>query len=296
MPTHSRYMPGLLACSLISAKALAVDVNAGDYTALPAGTQVAAWYQQYSRSERFNADGAADSRHDTGLKSTISIVRLIHFMEVAGITVDPQILLPFGHVYDARIAGNVLGSASGMGDPIVGATFWLVNQPSAGASGRYVGITPLLTLPWGQYDRHDILNIGENRYKGDLQLGWVEPLWGRFSLELYGDVVVYGHNTQAGTGSQTLKQDPTYQVQSNLRYDFNPAQRIALGVSSTMGGKQYLDGDYLGQKTEVQQVRFEVQQMLGRSVQVSAQLTRDVHVVGGFQEDSGVNLRALLLF
>ncbi|WP_235595634.1 transporter [Pseudomonas syringae] len=53
-------------------------------------------------------------------------------MDIGGITVDPQILLPFGHVYDARIGGQSLGSASGMGDPIVGATFWLVNQPSAG--------------------------------------------------------------------------------------------------------------------------------------------------------------------
>lgn len=296
MPILSRNTLGLLALALSSTKALAVDVNAGDYTALPAGTTVAAWYQQYSRADRFNADGAADSRHDTGLKSNISILRLIHFMDIGGMTVDPQILLPFGHVYDARIAGQSLGSASGLGDPILGATFWLVNQPAAGVSGRYVGITPLVYLPWGRYDKHDALNLGENRFKGDLQLGWVEPLWGKVSMELYGDAVVYGDNDEAGAGDQTLKQDPTYQLQGNLRYDFNPAQRMALGYSASTGGKQYLDGDYTGQKTEVQQVRAEFQQMVGRTVQLSAQLTRDIKVVGGFQEDVGVNLRALLLF
>jgi hypothetical protein len=296
VPTHSRYALGLLACSLLSTKALAVDVNAGDYTALPPGTNVAGWYQQYSRSDRFNADGAADSKKGTSLKSNISIVRLIHFMDVGGITIDPQILLPFGHVYDARIAGQSLGSASGLSDPIVGATFWLINQPEAGVSGRYFGITPLLTLPWGHYDEHDSLNLGENRYKGDLQLGWVEPLRGKFSMEWYADAVVYGRNHDAGGGSQTLKQDPTYQLQTNLRYDFNPAQRLALGFSASTGGKQYLEGDYIGQKTEVQQVRLEAQQMVGRTVQLSAQLTHDVHVQGGFQEDSGINLRALLLF
>ncbi|MEG0859203.1 MAG: transporter [Pseudomonas sp.] len=296
MRTISRNVLGVLACALGSSNALAVDVNAGDYTALPAGTNVAAWYQQYSHADRFNADGAADSRRDTRLKSNISILRLIHFMDIGGITVDPQILLPFGHVYDARIAGQSLGSASGLADPIIGATFWLVNQPAAGASGRYFGITPLLYLPWGNYDKDDALNLGENRFKGDLQLGWVEPLWGKFSMELYADVVVYGHNNDAGNGTQTLKQNPTYQLQSNLRYDFNPSQRLALGYSASTGGKQYLDGDYTGQKTQVQQVRAEFQQMLGQKVQVSAQLTQDVAVTGGFQEDIGVNLRALLLF
>lgn len=292
----SRNSLGLLAFALSSTKALAVDVNAGDYTALPAGTNVAAWYQQYSHADRFNADGAPDNRRDTSLKSNISILRLVHFMDIGGMTVDPQILLPFGHVYDARIAGQSLGSASGLADPIIGATFWLVNQPAAGASGRYFGITPFLYLPWGSYDKHDTLNLGENRFKGDLQLGWVEPLWGKVSMELYGDAVVYGHNDDAGTGNQTLKQDATYQLQGNLRYDFNPAQRVALGYSTSTGGKQYLDGNYTGQKTEVQQVRAEFQQMVGRTVQLSAQLTHDIHVVGGFQEDIGVNLRALLLF
>ncbi|SDI99845.1 Uncharacterized conserved protein [Pseudomonas flavescens] len=296
MSLSTRYLPRLLACALLPGTASAVDVNVGDYTALPAGTTIAAWYQQYSRADRFNAEGGPDSRRDTSLRSNISIVRLIHFMDVGGMTIDPQILLPFGHVYNARVAGNSLGSASGMGDPILGATLWLVNQPQAGASGRYFGITPLLTVPWGHYDEHDSLNIGENRYKGDLQLGWVEPLAGRFAMEWYADAVVYGDNDDAGNGSQTLKQDPTYQLQANLRHDFNPSQRVALGYSASVGGKQYLDGGYLGQKTEVQQVRLEAQQMLGRTLQLSAQLTRDVKVEGGFQEALGVNLRALLLF
>lgn len=43
-------------------------------------------------------------------------------------------------------------------------------------------------------------------------------------------------------------------------------------------------------------MRLEFQQMVGSSVQLSGQLTHDTRVVGGFQEDIGVNLRALLLF
>ena len=287
---------GLLLCALMSGNALAVDVNAGDYTALPPGTNVAAWYQQFGRADRYNGDGSPDFKQGTSFRSNISILRLIHFTELGGITVDPQVLLPFGHVYDVKVGGQSSGSNSGIADPIIGATFWLVNQPSAGVSGRYLGITPLIYLPLGTYDRHEGVNLGENRWKGDLQLGWVEPLLGRWSMEVYADAVVYGPNDDAGVRSQTLRQDPTYQVQTNLRYDFNPAQRVALGYSASEGGKQHISGDYNGQKTEVQQARLEFQQMVGKTVQISAQLTHDIHVVGGFQEDTGVNLRALLLF
>ncbi|MBM3113763.1 transporter [Pseudomonas arcuscaelestis] len=296
MTKISSFAWGSMACALISGKVLAVDVNAGDYTALPAGTNVAAWYQQFSRADRFNGDGAPDAKHATSLRSNISILRLIHFTEIGGITVDPQILLPFGHVYNVKVSGQSLGSNSGMADPIIGATFWLVNQPEAGSSGRYFGITPLIYLPWGQYDRDEGINLGENRWKADLQLGWVEPLWGRWSMEWYADAVFHGPNDDAGSGRQTLRQDTTYQLQTNLRYDVNPAQRLALGFSATDGGKQHLSGDYTGQKTEVQQVRLEFQQMLGNSVQLSTQFTHDTRVVGGFREDTGVNLRALLLF
>ncbi|WP_235595635.1 hypothetical protein [Pseudomonas syringae] len=67
MHINSRSRLGVLALALGSTKAMAVDVNAGDYTALPAGTNVAAWYQRYSHSDRFNADGGADSTRQTSL-------------------------------------------------------------------------------------------------------------------------------------------------------------------------------------------------------------------------------------
>ncbi|MGH8380799.1 transporter [Pseudomonas sp.] len=294
MFTLSRPRLGLLALALVSTKSLAVDVNSGDYIAFPSGTNLAAWYQQYGRAERYNADGGADAKQATGISSNISILRLIHYLDIGGITFAPQVLLPFGHVYDARIGGQSLGSASGMADPIIGATFWLINQPLAGVSGRYLGIIPLVYLPWGQYDRDEAINLGENRYKLDLQLGWIEPLWGKLAMEWYADAVIYGDNHQAG--QQTLEQDKTYQLQGNLRYDFNPSQRLALGYSASTGGKQYLDGSYNGSKTEVQQVRLEFQQMLTPKVQFSTQLTHDVETEGGFQEEIGVNLRAVLLF
>lgn len=284
-----------VAACFVSAPALAVDVNVGDYNAAPAGTNMVAWYQQFGHASQFDLDGGQSLRAGTRLESNIGILRLIHFTDVGGFTIDPQILIPVGHI-DAKMAGTSLGDASGLGDPILGATLWLINQPDAGPSGRYLGVTLLATVPAGHYREGKSLNIGANRYQEDLQIGGVTPLWGKLGFELYGDIVNYGNNTDAGNGSQRLEQNSTYQVQTNFRYDFNPGSRLALGYSSSFGGKQYLDGAYTGQKTEVGQVRVEYQQMALRNLQLSCQLTHDVHVVGGFREDAGINLRALLLF
>jgi hypothetical protein len=271
----------------------AVDINAGDYDPLPPGSNIAALYLQYGESNDFYTQG---KRQDAYMRSEISILRLIHFIELWGMTVDPQILIPYGSVRDSRVGNNRLGSDTGFSDPIIGATFWVVNQPDAGNTGRYFGITPLLTVPLGNYDRHSAVNMGENRYKFDLQLGWVEPLYDKLSLEVYQDSVFYGHNNDAGSGNQTLKQHPTYQVQTNLRYDFNPEQRLALGYSLTTAGKQYLAGDYNQSKTQTQQARIEFQQMLFGNFQFSTQLTHDFNVESGYKEDTGINLRLLYIF
>ncbi|MGI4855902.1 MAG: transporter [Janthinobacterium lividum] len=279
-----------------STKALAVDVSPADYTALPAGTTAVLWYQQHGQSTQFNTDDGPSYQHDTRLKSDISILRVVHFTEIAGIRIDPQILLPYGHIYDAKISGQALNSTRGLGDPLIGATVWLVNQPTAGVSGRYVGITPVVTVPVGSYDQNRGNNVGGNRWVGDLQIGWIEPLWGKLAMEWFGDVYLYGDNTNAGSGNQTLKQNASYQIQTNLRYDFNPRQRLGLGFSSSAGGKRYIDGTYTGQKTEVQQVRLEAQQMITSNTQLALQLTHDMQVVGGFKNNLAINLRGLVLF
>ncbi|MBT0729214.1 transporter [Rosenbergiella nectarea] len=283
----------LMAASLFSSYGHAVDVNTGDYDALPSGTNLAMVYLQYSEANDYYQQG---KRQDGYLRTEMSITRLIHYTDINGMLVDPQILLPYGSVRGASVNGQSLGNATGFGDPIVGATFWVVNQPQAGYVGRYVGITPLLTLPLGNYDRHKAINIGENRYKFDLQLGWVEPLYKQLSLELFQDSVFYGHNNDAGSGNQTLKQHPTYELQTNLRYDFTRTQKMAVGYALYTGGRQHLDGDYNQTKTASQQARIEYQQLFAGHFQVSTQLIHDFDVKSGYKKDTGMNLRLLYLF
>ncbi|MFV5661908.1 transporter [Acinetobacter pittii] len=293
-------MKGFLKRTICSSIALfsssyifAVDVNTADYTALPENTNLFLVYLQYNNADKYYTKGTVVD--NSTLKSNIGVFRFIHFLKFGNITLDPQFLLPFGRIYDSKVADNSLNDASGVGDPLIGATFWLINQPNKGVSGRYLGITPLITLPWGDYNKNDILNIGENRFKYNLQLGWVEPLYKNLSFELMQDIVWYGDNNLE-SGGKKLSQNETYQTQLNFRYDINSEQRLALGYSIKTGGKQFVNNFYSGIDTNSQQLRLEYQKMISPKIQLSGQFIKDTEINNGFKNDYGLNIRALYVF
>ncbi|KYQ72649.1 transporter [Acinetobacter pragensis] len=293
MHLRTKNAPVLMLGALLASQSHAIDVNAGDYTALPSGTNVGVFYYQHSEMEGYyqNGDKArADSRSDIG------IARFIHYTDIAGLRATPQVVIPFGSVRNTQIEDAHLNNASGFADPIIASAFWLINQPEQGVSGRYLALTPFIYLPLGQYDKHDTVNLGENRFKYDLQLAWVQPLYGKLGFEFYQDAIWYGDNDEAGSGNQTLSQVTSYQTQVNLRYDLNAKQRVALGYAANYGGEQSLDGIKLQQNMEKQQARFEFQQMINPRTQLSAQLVSDTQVESGFKKELGLNFRLFYIF
>ncbi|WP_353143751.1 transporter [Acinetobacter pragensis] len=293
MHFRTKNAPVLMLGALLASQSHAIDVNAGDYTALPSGTNVGVFYYQHSEMEGYyqNGDKArADSRSDIG------IARFIHYTDIAGLRATPQVVIPFGSVRNTQIGDAHLNNASGFADPIIASAFWLINQPEQGVSGRYLALTPFIYLPLGQYDKNDTVNLGENRFKYDLQLAWVQPLYGKLGFEFYQDAIWYGDNDEAGSGNQTLSQDTSYQTQVNLRYDLNAKQRVALGYAANYGGEQSLDGIKLQQNMEKQQARFEFQQMINPRTQLSAQLVSDTQVESGFKKELGLNFRLFYIF
>lgn len=77
---------GLLAG--FSANASAVDVDAGDYTALPAGTNLGLLHYQHAERNRLYANGHKQPL-DAGLNSDMGKLRGVHFMELGGYIVAP---------------------------------------------------------------------------------------------------------------------------------------------------------------------------------------------------------------
>lgn len=287
----SVFVAGAILCLTAPEPALAVDVDAGDYTALPAGTNLGLVYYQHAERSSLYSKGSKIPIN-AGLDSDVGILRGVHFMDVGGYIVDPQFLLPFGKL-KAKEDTAFLGDGSGVADLILAATVWLVNKPD---TRTYFGITPFLFLPTGNYDNKKALNLGENRWKFTLQAGYITGLTDKISLDLVGDVTFFGQNSNFGAASQTMKQDPGFQGQAFLRYNFTPAFDVRGGVSLVTGGKTKIAG--VDQADRANNSKFSVgaSYFVGASTQALATYGRDISVREGFKESNRLNLRLLQIF
>lgn len=278
-------------CSLASNSALAIDVDAGDYTALPDGTNLGLLYYQHVERDALYSKGSRVPI-DAGLNSDVGILRGVHFMNVGGFIVDPQFLLPFGQLR-AKNDTSFLGDTKGVSDLILAATVWLVNKPE---SGTYFGITPFLTLPTGQYDNNKALNLGENRTKFTLQAGYITSLTKALSLDLIGDVTLYGRNNNFGATGATLKQDPTFQGQIHLRYNFTPTFDVRVGLSMTATGETKVNGVNQDDRGNTTKFSLGASYFFRPTTQVLATYGRDISVREGFKESNRINVRLLQVF
>ncbi len=273
----------------------AVDINAGDFTPAPPGTNAGLLYATYATRDKYVL-GSGGEVPDSQLDSLVGIFRLVHYMDLGGYTVAPQVLLPFGTLYDGKVGGAALSSASGLADPVLAAPFWFVNRPDA---GTYVTIVPYLYLPLGSYDAGEALNLGENRLKFDLQLGMSQKLTDSLTLEAGADVMWYGDNDDAtARGQGKLEQENTYQGQLWLTYTppAAPGWSFAAGYSKLWGGEQTLNGVDTSAATRSDQVRLQAAKFIVPDFQVLAAAQRDLNVEGGFKQDVSLTLRLMKLF
>ncbi|MBK1850085.1 transporter [Marinobacter sp. 1-4A] len=285
-------VPAVFATLLLaSGPTMAVDVDAGDYTALPAGTNLAMGYYQFATRDALYSDGNK-APINAGLDSHIGILRGVHFTEIAGYIVDPQFLLPVGKL-EGKDDTSGLGDASGIGDLTLAATVWLVNEPE---SNTYFGITPFVFAPTGSYDKKDALNLGENRWKYALQAGFITGLTPNISLDLAGDVTFYGENDEFGASNATLKQDPSYQLQGYLRYHMSSQWDLRAGVSHTLGGETKVNGIDQDNRMSYTKMTLGTAWFATPSLQLLANYGTDLSIRNGFKEQHRINLRILKAF
>jgi len=291
--TKNNYVQALLLGSVIPvlpATCLALDIDGGDYTPLPAGTNMALLYYHHSHADNAYAHGRGVGG-STHLSQDIGTLRMIHFMEVGGYIIDPQLLLPFGHI-DGKEGGSDLGSANGLGDLILANTVWLVNNPAA---GTYFGVTPMITLPSGSYDKDDSLNLGENRHKYTLQLGLSQKITDRLVLDAAFDGTHFGDNDRYGSTRSTLSERALYQGQVIARYNLTPSLDVRTAYSRQWGGEQFVDGVSQGRPGE-SKYSIGTAYMLPSKTQLILGWGRDTSIDNGFKTQSQLSVRIAQLF
>lgn len=296
MPIHTKLFVALLGASL-SGAALALDVDPGDYTALPAGVNAFVLYAQFAERDALYADGSKAPVR-AKLSSQVGIARYLRVVRIDDRwTVDPQVLLPFGRLK----AGDdlaALGRASGVGDVILAAAFKLKLDEAA---GEVFGITPFLILPTGRYDADKPLNLGENRRRVTLQAGYTRPLATDWRWDIVGDGTWFGKNDdcRAACGSASpleLKQKTLYQLQNHLRFATSPTSFVAASYSIGFGGETSVAGVHRDDEARVQSLKLHGAMFLSPTTQVLATIGRDIKVENGLRENLRLNLRLFKVF
>ena len=280
------------AAGTFSTQAAEEAADPGDYDALPAGTNLAILYGQYGSADKFRANGDL-TPGDAGLDTKIVLARLVHYMDIGGYIVDPQIILPFGQVELKEPLDTIAASSeSGIGDPTLGATVWLLNNPE---QREYLGLSAFASVPIGDYEADKgPINIGENRWKGIFQLGYVRSLSDNVILDLIAEYSVFEDNDDF-LGFR-LQQDATQSGQAHLRYILSPGTHLGLSYYHDFGGETNVGG--LDQDDELDNNRWlaTFATFVAPTLQLQIQGGQDINSENGFEEDARVNLRILKVF
>jgi hypothetical protein len=269
------------------------DVLPADYFPLATGSSTLAVYAYDRQASGYYARGQKEA--EGHLDTRILALRAGHFFEIAGQSVSMVAVLPWAQADSEpeALAAKFGQRASGLGDLRLGATGWLVSDRN---SGQYLGVTALVSLPTGHYERKQILNIGENRHKATLSLGWIQPLNPSLNLDLTPEVAWFGANPDYLNGSR-LTQKLSYALTGYLRYRATPNWQFHVGGQLNYGGANRING------VDQQNPPDNSRAMLGatflsndRQHQWVIRLAQDTQIKNGFKAETELLLRYLRMF
>lgn len=287
---------GGLVCLLLTVgsatRAGAQEIEPYEFVPLPAGTNLAIGYYVYGHQTEFNIARGSTIK-DSGVEVNVGIARYVHYVDVAGHPAGFQIIQAFGSLSAAHIDGQRLGSAFGAQNTTLSAFIWPYVNTATKSNVILVGF---VDPPDGTYDKRSAINLGDNRWRGDVQIGLSQGLTENLAFDAAFDVQFYGDNDSYVPGNRRLSQDPTYRAQLWANWRWNPALTTSIGYEGFYGGSQQVNGRFAGTKTEVQRLRANAALFLTPRVQTMLELNHDVKVVGGFKQDFGATLRVLYVF
>lgn len=285
----------------------ALDGSPRDYQMFPVGHSIYAQYLQFVDLDGVYVDGVEQTDLNAKADLTVGISRYIFNIMpldhmVKGLTVDPQIFVPYGGL-DPKGGLSGLDNSNGMGDALFLAAF---KYPINKEKRHFIGFTPYLEIPTGDYEKNRLANLGNNRYSTTLQVGWTREFFHKnVTLGLTADVQFFGTNSNYRSGGalaanlpdQSLKQEELYQYQAHLSYDVTPKLAMTATYSTQHGGEELINGvKRANSSKDKDKYRVGFQYFIKPNLQLEMQYGKDLKVDNGFKEKSRVNMRLAYIF
>lgn len=273
----SRIQAGLAVFSAIvmllaSAPALAASApDAGDFVALPPGTNLALLYAQQVRANAVY-DGQRKIADDFGLRLDTGIAHYVHYEQVAGHIAAWELILPFGR---QRIAAAD-STLQGTGSAIFGGTAWAIADE---ARGEYLAGAAYVTTPTGSHKTEGFV-FASNRWAADMQIVYIHRLSGPWFAELLAQCEAYSPDRTTG-----IRRDPFWRGFAHLRYAYALFSHVALSVRHGVGARETLGETVLTPSRQETNVALTWAVALGDAAQLQLQYARDVRVRNSVRAD-----------
>lgn len=232
---------------------------------------------------------------DLRIDASVMALRVSRTFVVGGWKVAPVAVVSGA---EARLAGasvptTVSRHVAGFADFRIGGTIWLIDRP---AERHYLALNLAAVLPTGKYESGELLNIGENRRRHAVTLGWVRGLGKNLTLELSPEVAWYGSNTANFPGTVRLDQEPTLSLTGYLTYRLSPSWSAFVGGQLNEGGALTYDG--VPQDNPIHGRRYYLggTWQLNRIHILNLRVAEDASVQNGLQTTRDIALRWMIRF
>lgn len=276
--------------TLTALPALAIDIEPGDYTPLPAGANAIALFYGNFRSNQFSLDGTEIS--DSKLSAHVATLQYNRYAEVFGRPFALQVYLPYGSFSTARVGGQDLPQGEGIGDLTLAATSWLMAADPQDPTGTTLGVSLYASMPTGDY-RLGGANLGFGGAVVTPQIGLIQGLGGGRFLDVIYDA---SFTRDFDADGARVSVNPTHQAQIWLRQYLSDQTSIAIGYSGIRGGETTFDGLDTGIKTELDEVRFAVSHFLDPNTEIAGRVSYGFGGDDGFANKPMIQLRFLRIF
>ena len=242
---YSKIMRALLLCLfwILGPQAQAQEIEARAYSNAPIGINFASL-----------GIGQASSGN---YKLTTEAASFTRIFDAWGQSGKISLVLPYAELTGTGKLGSqtINASSEGLSDPLIKASVNLYGAPALTLDqfknyqqDLIIGASLAASIPWGQYNSQQMLNVGANRWFIQPGLGASKAI-GPWRFELAGAATIYTNNNSF-LGGNTLTQNPIYSTQTHAIYYFPNTAWLSADATYYFGGQTFLNGTPIGGQQE----------------------------------------------
>jgi hypothetical protein len=265
----------------------AQDMNLGDARPAPPGTFA---YINYFGALEARSLYNQGNRIDGSVKVAYSANRFAWFTQVGGMAAVVNAIVPVAAASVRIPAAGLADHESGLGDPVVAAGIYPINDAD---SRSHMVLAGLLSLPLGRYEpSRPAVSPGANRVTFTGELGFEQGL-GSWTLATNAQYKVFGRNDDFAGG--LLRTRPLLRLQAGAFYHLSPTTYLGPKFKHESGARETVNGAITGGNVRLTRAAVEWGHFFTRRDQLIVAPYADVSVRTGARS-RGAQLRYLHVF